>query len=155
MKKNLMFFLAIFFILASTSMAYDMFEELKKASKSAKREAENGGIIGKCGNCVSSEGRSREEVMQVVEVNTPTLKSLYNEYLKQKPGFSGKVILKFTIAATGEIIKINIISSTTGYVEFDKAIRDEVATWKWKAFEGGNTTPTIPFNFTEEESWSI
>jgi TonB family protein len=99
--------------------------------------------------------RSREEIMQVVETNTPALKSIYNQYLKQKPGFSGKVVLKFTIAPSGEIIKISIESSTTGYSKFDKAIKDKVATWKWKAIEAGNITPIIPFNFTEDESWDI
>jgi TonB family protein len=88
----------------------------------------------------------------------PSLKKIYNQYLKQKPGFSGKVTIKFTIAASGKIIDINIVSSTTGNVKFDKAIKDSVATWKWKAIKGGNTTPTIPFNFSEEEegeSWDI
>jgi len=69
--------------------------------------------------------------------------------LKQKPGFNGKVTLKFTIAPSGDIISIDIVSSTTGYSEFDNAIKDMVSKWKWKAIKSGNTTPTIPFSFTE------
>jgi len=52
-------------------------------------------------------------------------------------------------ANVGDVISISIVSSTTGYVEFDNAIKDMVATWKWKTIKCGNTTPTIPFNFTE------
>ncbi|MDR2999796.1 MAG: TonB family protein [Fibromonadaceae bacterium] len=93
--------------------------------------------------------RSRQEIMAVVNARMPGLRNLYNRYLKQKPGFSGKVTLRFTIAPGGDIISITITDSTTGFPEFDNAIKNMVATWKWKAIKSGNTTPTIPFNFTE------
>jgi TonB family protein len=93
--------------------------------------------------------RSKQEIMQVVNARMPGLRNIYNKYLKLKPGFSGKVTLKFTIAPGGDIISISIVSSTTGYGEFDNAVKNMVGTWKWKAIKSGNTTPTIPFNFTE------
>ncbi|MCL1955891.1 MAG: TonB family protein [Fibromonadales bacterium] len=93
--------------------------------------------------------RSKAEIMAVVNVLMPGLRNIYNKYLKLKPGFSGKVTLKFTIAPSGDIVSINIVSSTTHYDEFDEAVKNMVATWKWKAIKSGNTTPTIPFNFTE------
>jgi TonB family protein len=69
--------------------------------------------------------------------------------LKLKPGFSGKVTLKFSIATSGDIISIQVVGSTTDYPEFDEAIKNAVAKWKWEAIKSGSTTPTIPFNFTE------
>jgi TonB family protein len=93
--------------------------------------------------------RSRNEIMAVVNQRVNGLKSIYNKYLKNKPGFSGKVTLKFTIAPSGDITSISVASSTTGYPEFDNAIKDQVSKWKWKAIKSGNTTPTIPFNFSE------
>jgi TonB family protein len=93
--------------------------------------------------------RSKAEIMAVVNARMPGLRNIYNKYLKLKPGFSGKVILKFTIAPGGDIVSISIVSSTTGYSEFDNDVKNMVATWKWKAIKSGNTTPTIPFNFTE------
>jgi TonB family protein len=75
----------------------------------------------------------------------------YDKYLQLKPGFSGKVTLKFTIAPSGDIVSISIVSSTTGYTDFDAAVKNMVATWKWKLIKSGNTTPTIPFNFNEPE----
>ena len=100
---------------------------------------------------ISSGGgsRSRAEIIDVVNARMQGLRNIYNKYLKLKPGFSGKVTLKFTIAPSGDIISISIISSTTGYSEFDNAIKAMVATWKWKAIKSGNTTPTIPFSFEE------
>jgi TonB family protein len=94
--------------------------------------------------------RSKKEIIEVVNVQRPELDKIYKEYLKSKPGFSGKVTLKFTIASSGDIVSINIVSSKTDYPEFDEAIKNAVAKWKWKAIKRGNTTPTIPFNFTEE-----
>jgi len=93
--------------------------------------------------------RSRAEIIAVVNARMPGLRNVYNKYLKLKPDFSGKVTLKFTIAPSGDIISISIVSSTTGYSEFDNAIKAMVATWKWKAIKSGNATPTIPFSFGE------
>jgi len=99
----------------------------------------------------SSTPRSKVDIMQVVNACMYTLKKVYNDYLEEKPGLTGKVTLKFTIVPKGDITSISIVSSTTGYPVFDEAIKNEVAKWKWKiiAIEGGNVTPTIPFNFTE------
>jgi TonB family protein len=87
--------------------------------------------------------------MAVVNARMPELKNRYNNSLNLKPGFNGKVTLKFTIAPSGEIVSISIVSSTTGYAKFDNDVKNMVATWKWKVIESGNTTATIPFNFTE------
>ncbi len=88
--------------------------------------------------------------MQVVNDRMPGLRIMYNNYLKKKPGFSGKVTLKFTITPKGDVTNIIIVSSTTDYPEFNEAVKNEVAKWKWKAIEGGSVTPTIPFKFEEE-----
>ena len=94
--------------------------------------------------------RSKIDIMSVVNQNANELKTTYNKYLKNKPGFAGKVILKFTITPSGDVTTINIISSTTDYPEFDNTIKDQVSKWKWQPItDGGNTTPTIPFNFEE------
>jgi len=97
----------------------------------------------------SSDARSKAEIMAVVNASMPGVENLYNKYLRLKPGFAGKVILKFTIVPSGDIVSINIVSSTTGYSEFDNAVKNFVATWKWKTIKSGITTPTITFNFSE------
>jgi len=97
----------------------------------------------------SDASRSKAEIMAVVNARMPDIENIYNKYLKLKPGFSGKVTLKFTIAPSGDIVSISIVSSTTNYDEFDNAIKDQVSKWKWKQIKSGDTTPTIPFNFAE------
>ena len=93
--------------------------------------------------------RSAADIMKVVRQRTPGLRHIYNKFLKKKPGFQGKVTLKFTIAPGGEIISIAIASSTTGYGEFDGEIKSAVSRWKFSKVKSGNTTVTIPFTFSE------
>lgn len=93
--------------------------------------------------------RSVAEIMAVVRSRTPGLRHIYNKHLKNRPGFSGKVTLRFTIAPGGDIIKIGITGTTTGYPEFDEDVRRAVSTWRFKVIKSGNTEVTIPFTFTE------
>lgn len=93
--------------------------------------------------------RSAADIMKVVRQRSPGLRHIYNEYLKKKPGFQGKVTLKFTIAPGGEVISISIASSTTGYGEFDAQIKSAVGNWTFSRVKEGNTTVTIPFTFSE------
>ena len=93
--------------------------------------------------------RSAADIMKVVRQRTPGLRHIYNKFLKKKPGFQGKVTLKFTIAPSGDIISIAIASSTTGYGEFDADIKSDVSRWRFGKVASGNTTVTIPFTFAE------
>lgn len=93
--------------------------------------------------------RSAAEIMAVVRSRTPGLRHIYNKHLKLRPGFSGKVTLKFTIAPGGDVISISVASSSTGYDEFDSEIKDAVSRWRWKAIKSGNVTVSIPFTFSE------
>ncbi len=93
--------------------------------------------------------RSVTDIMKVVKRRTPGLRHIYNKFLKKNPGFSGKVTLKFTIAPGGEVIQNVIVSSTTGFAEFDQEIRKAVSGWTFDVIKSGNTTVTIPFTFSE------
>lgn len=100
---------------------------------------------------VKVEGGSRtaEGVMKVIRQRTPGLRHIYNKYLNKKPGFSGKVTLKFTIAPNGEVTRISIASSGTKYKDFDNEIKSAVSHWKFSKSESGNSTVTVPFAFSE------
>jgi TonB family protein len=97
----------------------------------------------------AGSSRSAADIMKVVRQRTPGLRHIYNKFLKKKPGFQGKVTLKFTIAPGGEVISISIASSTTGYGEFDAQIKSAVGNWTFSKVKSGNTTVTIPFTFSE------
>ena len=77
----------------------------------------------------SGGSRSVADIMKVVRQRTPGLRHIYNKYLKKQPGFSGKVTLRFTIASGGDIISISVASSSTGFAEFDNAVKNTVKHW--------------------------
>ncbi len=118
-----------------------------KAKGSIKTPSERDIDIGAGGG-----SRSAADIMKVVRQRTPGLRHIYNKFLKKKPGFQGKVTLKFTIASGGEVISISIASSTTGYGEFDGEIKNAVSRWKFSKVKSGNTTVTIPFTFSENST---
>ena len=93
--------------------------------------------------------RSAADIMKVVRQRTPGLRHIYNKCLKKKPGFQGKVTLRFTIAPGGEIISISTVSSTTGFSEFDSEIKNAVSRWTFSRVQSGSTTVSIPFTFSE------
>lgn len=93
--------------------------------------------------------RSAADIMKVVRQRTPGLRHIYNKFLKKKPGFQGKISLKFTIAPDGSVISISIASSTTGYDEFDAQVKSAVSRWTFEKVKSGNTTVTVPFTFSE------
>ena len=97
----------------------------------------------------SGGSRSAADIMKVVRQRTPGLRHIYNKYLKKQPGFSGKVTLRFTIDPGGDIISISVASSSTGFAEFDKAVKNTVKHWPFSKVKSGNTTVTIPFTFSE------
>jgi len=142
--------------LQGKQMLYRMFENILPNDSSILKSYRKAlGVIRKhdqtdgVGNWKELGTRSAGEIMRVVKELTPKLRIIYNQYLLKRPGFSGKVVLKFTIGPGGDVIAISQESSSTQYPEFDFAIRDDVATWKYNAISGGNTTVTIPFAFSE------
>lgn len=93
--------------------------------------------------------RSKSEIQKAIMQRTPGLRHIYNKFLKKKPGFAGKVTLTLSIAPDGEVVKISVASSTTGYKAFDDEIKTAVSRWKFSKVKSGNTTITVPFTFSE------
>jgi hypothetical protein len=96
----------------------------------------------------------KKKIMHIVNVGTPQLERIYKKYLEQKPDFSGKVTLKIIISSSN-IADISIVSSTTGYPEFDSAIKNFVAFLRWKIIKDmlkdSNAIVTIPLNFAPDK----
>ena len=98
----------------------------------------------------NAQGRSAEMIMAVVKVNTPNrLKPLYNDFLRTKPGFGGKITVKFKILPDGNVETGEIVGTTMNFPEFEKAVLDDILQWKFDAGDYSNCTVTIPFTFSE------
>lgn len=91
--------------------------------------------------------RSAEDVAEIMRQRSPGLEHIYNKFLKKKPGFKGRVVLRFEIAPSGEVARSTVAYSSTGYEEFDNAIRDAVGQMTFGTVESGSAKVTIPLTF--------
>ena len=91
--------------------------------------------------------RSAEDVAETMRQRSPGLEHIYNKFLKKKPRFKGRVVLRFEIAPSGEVARPTVAYSSTGYEEFDNAIRDAVGQMTFGTVESGSAKVTIPLTF--------
>ncbi|MCQ2050006.1 MAG: TonB family protein, partial [Candidatus Saccharibacteria bacterium] len=89
------------------------------------------------------------DIDSVVGIRVRGLEHLYRKYLKKKPDFVGKIVLKLTVDSAGAVKSAKVESSTTDFPEFDSEIVKAVGRWKFKT-SGGTSTVTIPFTFVEK-----
>jgi len=98
----------------------------------------------------ASGERSTESIVSVIRSHVPGLRHTFEKYLQMQPGFKGKISFRFTIAPSGDIIELTIVSSTTGSDAFDEEIRDKVKSWRFEPIKGtANDVITIAFPFSE------
>ena len=93
--------------------------------------------------------RSAEDVAEIMRQRSPGLEHIYNNFLKKKSGFDGRVVLRFEIAPSGEVVRTAVAYSSTGYEEFDNAVRDYVGQMTFGAVESGSAKVTIPLTFDQ------
>ena len=101
-----------------------------------------------------AEGSSldKESVFNVLVSFTPGLRHIYSiRYLKKNPDkhFEGEITFKLKISADGSVKENQIVSSTTGYKEFDGDIQKAVSRWKFPKVKSGETIVTFPITFHE------
>ena len=63
--------------------------------------------------------------------------------------FEGEIVFKLIIVADGTVKDIQIVSSTTGYKEFDEDIQKAVNRWRFPKVKSGETIVTFPITFQE------
>lgn len=90
-----------------------------------------------------------ESVMKVVRQRAPGLRHIYNKFLKKNPGFQGKIVLELVIDAKGRVVRVSVVSSSTGFPEFEDEVVIAVRNWSFHEVDGENSTVTIPFVFEE------
>ena len=91
--------------------------------------------------------RSAEDVAEIMRQRSPGLEHIYNKFLKKKPRFKGRVVLRFEIAPSGEVARPTVAYSSTGYEEFDNAIRDAVGQMTFGTVESGSAKVVVPLTF--------
>ena len=122
---------------------------MELASKLKDYKAKTSGWVKFLGaNDIKVRGsRSAKDVLEIMHQRKPGLRHVYNKFLKKKPGFEGRVVLRLEIAPSGEVVRTAVAYSSTGYEEFDNAVRDYVGQMTFGEVESGNAKVTIPLTF--------
>lgn len=91
--------------------------------------------------------RSREEIELVFDKNKGAIFALYNRALRMDPTLEGKLVLRFTIAPSGQVTFCEIISSELRDEELERKLVQRVCLFRFEARDVEAITTTKPIDF--------
>ncbi len=91
--------------------------------------------------------RSREEIELVFDRNKGAIFALYNRALRQDPTLEGKLVLRLTIAPSGEVTFCEVVSSELGDEELERKLVQRVRLFRFEAKDVESITTTKPIDF--------
>ncbi len=95
----------------------------------------------------TSANRSIRAINKLVEKHKLSLQMSYEKYLKRVPDLSGKITVRFIIAASGTVTEVQVLENTTGNEALVREIVRKIKMWRFDSVEQGETTVTYPFVF--------
>ena len=91
--------------------------------------------------------RSREEIELVFDKNKGAIFALYNRALRRDPTLEGKLVLRLTIAPSGEVTACEVVSSELGDPELERKLVQRVMLFRFDARDVEPVTTTKPIDF--------
>jgi protein TonB len=91
--------------------------------------------------------RSIEEIQVVFDRNKSAIYSIYNRALRQDPSLQGKLVLKLTIAPSGKITAIDLVSSELGDTALERKLLQRIKMFNFGAKQVDAVTLTYPIDF--------
>ncbi len=106
-----------------------------------------GGTVGVKGRGGKSAGRSIEEIQMVFDRNKGSIYSVYNRALRKAPDLKGKIVLRLTIAPSGQVTRCELVSSELGDPSLGEKIASRVKRFDFGAKDVTEVTITYPIDF--------
>lgn len=91
--------------------------------------------------------RSREEIELVFDKNKGAIFALYNRALRADPTLEGKLVLRLTIAPSGEVTFCEVVSSELGDTDLEEKLVQRVRMFRFEARDVEPITTTKPIDF--------
>ena len=91
--------------------------------------------------------RSREEIELVFDRNKGAIFALYNRALRIDPSLEGKLVLRLTIAPSGEVTFCEIVSSDLGDEDLERKLVQRIRMFRFEAKDVEAITTTKPIDF--------
>jgi len=95
----------------------------------------------------SGNGRSEEDVTIIFDRNKGSLYSLYERERRKTPGLQGKIVLRITIAPSGEVTDVKIVSSELNNPALEARLISRIKMFKFEAHDVDPVTVTYPIEF--------
>lgn len=106
---------------------------------------EGGGGITRGGSGMA--GRSLEEIKLVFDRNKGAIYTIYNRALRDDPALQGKVVLKLTIAPSGQVLDCKIVSSELRAPELERKLAARIKQFDFGAKKVDTMVVTYPIDF--------
>jgi len=101
------------------------------------------------GMVTSNGGLDKEIIRRIVRRHLNQVKYCYEQGLARQPKLDGRVVVKFTIAGTGQVLASFIQSSTLNAPAVEMCVANAVKRWEFPAPEkGGIAFVSYPFQFS-------
>lgn len=91
--------------------------------------------------------RSYEDIQIVFDRNKGAIYSLYNRALRKDPSLQGKMLISLTIAPSGKITSIKLVSSELGDTKLEQKLLRRIKMFNFGAKQVGDVTVTYPIDF--------
>ncbi|GMR17410.1 MAG: hypothetical protein BMS9Abin32_507 [Gammaproteobacteria bacterium] len=91
--------------------------------------------------------RSREEIELVFDRNKGAIFALYNRALRMDPTLEGKLVLRLTIAPSGEVTFCEVVSSELDDADLERKLVQRVKLFRFEARDVEPITTTKPIDF--------
>lgn len=97
-----------------------------------------------------SGGRTQESIMRVVMQHIAGLRYSYNKRLKEKPTMKGKVTVRFSIDAAGNVVDCRIVTSSMNDNQLEEEITSQIMRWRFDPVDKpGVAVVEYPFAFSQ------
>jgi periplasmic protein TonB len=91
--------------------------------------------------------RSADEIALVFTKNKGAIDMLYARATRDNPGLQGKVVVELTIAPSGEVTSVRIVSSELNDPEFESKLKARIQLFKFEPKDVAALTATKPIDF--------
>lgn len=103
------------------------------------------------GAASSNAKRDPDVINEVVASHKASIKMSYEKFLRRDPNLAGKISVRFTIAASGNVINVKILENTTGNKDLEDEIIRKIKMWQFESIPDGDVTVTYPFVFASAQ----
>jgi len=114
-------------------------EKLAKASSTQKSQQQSQGL--------GAGKRSADEIERVFQKNKGGIFNIYNRALRKNPLLEGQVVVELTIAPSGEVTRVKILSSELGDEALERKLVLKIKRFKFSKAQVAEITVTYPIEF--------